>query len=752
MFSEKDFNGLKAIGRGGKSDTSTSTGMFGRGAISMYHFTDVPMIVSGSHFLVLDPQQHFLPRNRRQRRKFGVKITLATARRICADHLAPFHDVCGFSSDMDHYEGTLFRFPFRGTNATRLKENDSYIEAKKTKSLLDKYFEDASMALLFLRNIESVDLHIRGEDHARWCVSAIRSEISEDEIFRQVKMRSQNEKQPAVEKIWRIGMTDIVDCPAHIVKPGRGSTKITECGIAACISHPTTSQRIFCTLPTPFRSCIPVSFHASFAVTGDRKSIPFEDVRRDPIVAEWNKWLLTCCIPEFYLEFLKDLAPRMGDASFQYWPLICDAEQPTTLTTLTKAVTEGFWNTLSGNDMIAIYPLARSMHVSNDASPLTKRPLGKIRKLYATTSLKKAQFDVLPNEISSQLRPLFLKTCPCLVVLPQTLGHYMPRSEAGKSMTLLGAEFLSDLFRKESNCRILEEFYAQRRDSKTGECQAMELLMGILVEKVSAKPDALNYLSGCRILPKLDGLLGHLTLERGNGIEWNFIADKTEQQLFSFAADSFVNTNLFQRSSRLPGIDLSLLATPRNPIKAITESNLNVRPLELQDIGTILARKDSPLIQIDGKNRASWTKKFWSYLNNKMRVDGKSSIDDSVLKLLIYSGLQDTPLYRLISNNEQEQYCTPAQFDNEPCIVDPSTDEHHALCSVIKDLRLADRACLPFWLVKQEDDLRAPPSFLRLIKALKIVERRLNTSVTAYLDQILTEKNRQVRMFSFNWW
>lgn len=725
--------------------------MFGRGALTMYHFTDVPMLVSGNYFLILDPQQNFLPRNKRQRRKVGVKITLATARRICADHLAPFQDICGFSSDMDHYDGTLFRFPFRGSKFTRLKEHDSYIESERTRALLDKYFEDATMALLFLRSISSVDLFIRGEDSARWCVSANRSEVFEDEIFRQVRIRSQTEKQAAVEKIWRIGMTDIVDCPSHIFKPGRGAAKITECGIAACLSHPTTAQRVFCTLPTPLRSCLPVSFHASFAITGDRKSIPFEDVQRDPSIAEWNKWLLTCCIPGFYLEFLKDLAPRLGDVSFDYWPRINDRGQPRTLTTLTKAIVKAFWDVLSDNDVLPIFPLARSMHVPDNASSLAKRPSGKVRKLYATTSLRTAQFDILPGEVSRQLQALFLKICPFLVILPEIIGFNMQRSEAGKSMTVVGAKFLSDIFRKEGNCKILEDFYAHGRDSKNGGCRAMELLMGILVENPGAKPEALKHLSGCRVLPRLDGSLGLLTLEREAGIVWNFIANETEQRLFSFAADSFVNTDLFQHSPRLSGIDISILATSRNPITALAGSKLNVRPLELQDMGALLTRNDSPLYRIDEPNRALWTQDFWLYLNSKLHVDDeKASSDDSALDLLTQNGLYDKPVYRVVSNNGQEQYCTPAQFDNEAWIVDPSNDEHRALCSAITDLRLADRNCLPSWLVKQEDNLGVPQSFLRLIKALKIIEHRSKISITAYLDQILTEKNRQVRTFRFD--
>ena len=704
----------------------------------MYHFTDVPMIISGDYILILDPQQSFLPRNKRQKRKVGVKIKLSTARRDCVDHLMPFHGLCGFSSDEDHYEGTLFRFPFRGNNVTRLKEHDSFIDSEKAKNLLDKYFEDASMALLFLRNISSIDLIIRGENHSRWCVSASRADLSGYEIFRQVKIRSQKEKEKAAEKIWRIGVTDIVDCPSNVVKPGRGAAKITECGIAACISDPKTSQRIFCTLPTPFRTCIPVSFHASFAVTGDRKSIPFEDVRRDPVVAEWNKWLLADCIPGFYLDFLKDLAPIMGGDSFEYWPLINDRDHATKLT---NTVVEAFWEKLSDNDMVPLFPLANSMHAPDNASPLKIRSSGKVRKLYATTSLRTAQFDGLPSSTSTQLRQLFLKICPSLVVLPAELGFAIPHKKIGKSMSYLGSELLSTLFREEDNCKYLAQFYAQERNSK-----AMALLMSILMEKAGSDPDSLNYLSGCRILPKLDGSLGLLTTGREAGFEWNLIASNAEQTLFSFAASCFVNTELFHCASPVPSIELSIRSTFRTPIMDLLNSKLNVRPLKLQDVGTLLSRGDSPIHQVDLKDRDSWIRNLWKYLNIKFRKEFRKEMSDgSIPDLLAQNGLRHVPIYRIVGN-EQEQYCTPREFNTTACIVDPLKEDHRTLYMAIKDLRLADRDYLLFWLLAEE----TTEAFDRLIRAFQIIETRCKMSITVYLDQLLTPQNRKVRSPRFN--
>ena len=53
-FQEKDFEGLKHVGRGSKRDDPSTIGKFGRGSQTMYHWTDVPMLLSGSYLVVLE--------------------------------------------------------------------------------------------------------------------------------------------------------------------------------------------------------------------------------------------------------------------------------------------------------------------------------------------------------------------------------------------------------------------------------------------------------------------------------------------------------------------------------------------------------------------------------------------------------------------------------------------------------------------------------------------------------------------------
>ncbi len=53
-FEEKDFAGFKNVGRGSKRKDSSTIGKFGRGSQTMYHWTDVPMLLSGEDLLILE--------------------------------------------------------------------------------------------------------------------------------------------------------------------------------------------------------------------------------------------------------------------------------------------------------------------------------------------------------------------------------------------------------------------------------------------------------------------------------------------------------------------------------------------------------------------------------------------------------------------------------------------------------------------------------------------------------------------------
>jgi sacsin len=46
--------GFKNVGEGSKAQDRETIGQFGRGSQTMYHWTDVPMILSGKYLLILE--------------------------------------------------------------------------------------------------------------------------------------------------------------------------------------------------------------------------------------------------------------------------------------------------------------------------------------------------------------------------------------------------------------------------------------------------------------------------------------------------------------------------------------------------------------------------------------------------------------------------------------------------------------------------------------------------------------------------
>lgn len=713
VFSAKDFAGFKDIGLGSKSDDATSTGMFGRGALSMYHFTDVPMIISGSSFLILDPQQNLLPRNKHYRRKAGVKISLSDALRKCPDQLAPFHGLCGYAQDNNYYDGTLFRFPFRHSGMTALKENEALVDTTKVKGLLDNYQDAGHVSLLFLQNVKNIEASIRGQETFQWKVSRT---ASEEAVFHTVKVSLQKGSEKSETKTWRVGLTDIDECPADIVKPGRGSKKITSCGIAACISDPNMQlkQKIFCTLPTSLESQLPVAFHASFAMSSDRRGIHFDDSIGQSIIPKWNKWLLASRISKLYVDFLEDVARSEGEGAFRFWP-VRSGMFKYAMTEASEILIKAFWEVLEGSDS-CVLPLS----VSEPASILVTRP-NRVRKLHPTTSFKSAQLDFFRTGTSELLRPLFLEMFAFLVCVPDwRLRQDMERIRSAKK---LDGDSLRNLIRDGPGSICLANFLDRSTEEKRG--RIMKHLLEIIVPEPNEQP--LKVLDGCRVLPLLDGSLGRLSFKSKEDGQWYFVAGSIKEfDLFQFASDCFVNMMSNQYDKVRP--------PARNPLKEITEGPFNIRSVGLKDIAGLLTKAKTPT---PGKSpfNDEWVRQFWKYLKARLFDDTLDSNHELMERL----GLLNYPIYRAKFSAKWLHF-TPQQFEDGRYVIEPDSDQLRALYMDISDLTLADPDCfldLP--------DKNFP--FIRLIRVLDRISLERKEPIKQYLGRLLTPNSRQVRLF-----
>eukprot|EP00729_Bicosta_minor_P006829 gene6829-31479_t len=141
VFQPEDFVGLRSFGRGSKTYNPTKTGMFGLGFNSVYHVTEVPMFVTGKHFVVLDPQAKYVPGATAH--AAGLETEWATEDySAVADQFEPFNMPC-FGCDMTQKAAT-------GAAGSA--------GAGDIALLFDDFKRKLPEALLFMQSLEEVEL------------------------------------------------------------------------------------------------------------------------------------------------------------------------------------------------------------------------------------------------------------------------------------------------------------------------------------------------------------------------------------------------------------------------------------------------------------------------------------------------------------------------------------------------------------------------------------------------------------------
>ena len=165
QFASSDFDNLAKLARSDKGESAAVTGRFGVGFNSVYHFTDLPCILSGDHLVLLDPHKAYLPGAATYARPgLKLKYTGSTLAQQFPDQFAPFTGV--FGADMKTpFKGTLFRFPLRGPAAAKQSElkNQTY-GAAQIADLFTSFKAHVEEMLLFMNNVKSLTIEV-AHDH-----------------------------------------------------------------------------------------------------------------------------------------------------------------------------------------------------------------------------------------------------------------------------------------------------------------------------------------------------------------------------------------------------------------------------------------------------------------------------------------------------------------------------------------------------------------------------------------------------------
>ncbi|KAF8344477.1 hypothetical protein F5887DRAFT_1075526 [Amanita rubescens] len=321
IFSQNDFIGILDTGIGGKRRKTNVIGHFGLGALSMFHFTELAMIVSGDHVLFLSPSKH----NLSFCGKHSLLLPLQTVKRLYADHLEPLNGLFGFDlSSTESYQGTLFRLPLRNEGYPLLDpvSTTPWSIAKVQEMLLAEFNKVAYKSLLFT-GLGCIELHKRQNGNIEPLCAINSSRVpdnftSDDSIKSEtVTFESTNLQLPK----WLIVTMDVIlpDNIKALLTKKYEMYHLLPMRIAAALDSNRVQKlehNLFCALPLPIITPLPAHISAPFILEQERRNIR---IHSDGIECDYNRWLLSSEIPRLYLYLLERLIQTQG-INLSWWP------------------------------------------------------------------------------------------------------------------------------------------------------------------------------------------------------------------------------------------------------------------------------------------------------------------------------------------------------------------------------------------------------------------------------------------------
>ncbi|XP_068174425.1 sacsin [Antennarius striatus] len=167
VFSDTDFLNITRLGGSMKRCEADKVGKFGLGFNSVYHITDIPIIMSREFMIMFDPNINHISKHIRDRSNPGIKINWSKQQkrlRKFPNQFKPFINVfnCQLPLAQDSpykYNGTLFRLPFRTEQEASQSEISSlYYNTTDIYSLVDEFSICGHRFILFTQHVGSMVL------------------------------------------------------------------------------------------------------------------------------------------------------------------------------------------------------------------------------------------------------------------------------------------------------------------------------------------------------------------------------------------------------------------------------------------------------------------------------------------------------------------------------------------------------------------------------------------------------------------
>ncbi|KAF8961906.1 hypothetical protein BGZ46_001262 [Entomortierella lignicola] len=364
-FSENDFVALSKLGEGNKRDDSSKIGRHGLGFNSVYHFTDVPSVVSGSLIGFFDPLRENLPKAPSPEGPIGRGGQRCNFLRLrgeaLSEQLEPYKGLFGCNMK-SHFRGTIFRIPLRTVDTHNDGSKKSIINRQWTlleiHAMLKKWTEDAKVGMLFLENMMNIEITTKSNN------------LSEGEGFSWSASKSFGTEKPHLDKALREGndasnfthVADIrvsssevtwresqkwlihtdLDYPEGTAREVRDLAKknrwYTHRSVAIPLnwrSKVSFEGRLFTHLPTPIVTGVPFHLHGGFALTSNRKSLAGGADLTSP-QSIWNQFMKLNCISQTAITAMQKLLKVL------FWGLLKGSPKPREIDQATEAYFK-FW-------------------------------------------------------------------------------------------------------------------------------------------------------------------------------------------------------------------------------------------------------------------------------------------------------------------------------------------------------------------------------------------------------------------------
>ena len=330
-FTEKDLEGIQKLGLGSKRDDEESIGQFGIGFNVVYHVTDCPSLITrGDTLCVFDPHCRYV--------HGANKICPGRQYNIDDSFWDSMSDLrsCFLQDELQNKpqgldKGVLFRFPLRCTEEQVMNSelvNNAVQTEPLTADIMEKYLrswvDTMKDALLFLNHITQFEYYVIEKSGALKCetsyvvhmddnVQEMRASLKENfATFKHAKkpflvtypLTLESKSLTSTHEQWLIqqGVGDILD--SHNKHWEYLNKTLPKHGIAATFKRAENfNGKVFCFLPLPVYTELPVHINGHFALNSDRRYLWTSTTDDPDSRTKWNASLIKA-IASSYVHFL----------------------------------------------------------------------------------------------------------------------------------------------------------------------------------------------------------------------------------------------------------------------------------------------------------------------------------------------------------------------------------------------------------------------------------------------------------------